>query len=74
MEEGRSLKYKLGYEKILRAVGKYCDQHHLEEVCLLEFEKGVILQGLQVEATNEGYIRRLVSETWSFEQIASMVK
>ncbi len=74
MEEGRALKYKLGYEKILRAVGKYCDQQHLEEVCLLEFEKGLILQGLRVESTSQGYIRHLVSETWSFEQIASMAK
>ncbi len=74
MEEGRSLKYKLGYERFLRAIGKYCDHHHLEEVCLLEFEKGVILQGLQIESTSEGYIRRLVSETWSFEQIARMAR
>ena len=74
MEEGRAIRYKLGYEKILRAIGKYCDQHKLDEVCLLEFEKGVVLQGLRVESTSEGYIRELVSETWSYEQIAAMAK
>jgi hypothetical protein len=74
MEEGRMLKYNLGYEKMLRAVGKFCDQHKLDEVCLLEFEKGILIQGLQVESTSQGYIRRLVSETWSYEQLAAMAK
>jgi hypothetical protein len=72
MDEGRTLKYKLGYEKILRAVGRYCDKHRLEEVCLIEFEKGIILQGLQVESTSDGYTRRLISETWAYEQLANM--
>jgi len=74
MEEGRSLRYKLGYEKMLRAVGKFCDEHKLEEVCLLEFEKGVVLQALQIDSTSDGYIRRLVSETWSYQQLAEMAK
>ena len=74
MEEGRMLKYKLGYEKMLRAVGRFCDQHKVDEVCLLEFEKGIILQGLQVDSTSDGYIRRLVSETWSYEQLAELTK
>jgi hypothetical protein len=74
MEEGRMLKYKLGYEKMLQAIGRYCDERKLDEVCLLEFEKGIVLQGLQVDSTSEGYIRQLVSATWSFEQIAEMSK
>ena len=74
MEEGRMIKYKLGYEKMLRAVGRFCDEHKLDEVCLLEFEKGVILQGLEVQSTSDGYIRRLISQTWSYEQIAAMSK
>jgi hypothetical protein len=74
MEEGRMLKYNLGYEKMLCVVGRFCDQHKLDEVCLLEFEKGIVLQGLQIDSTSEGYSRRLVSETWSYEQLAEMAK
>lgn len=74
MEEGRMLRYKMGYEKMLSTIGRLCDERKLDEVCLLEFERGIILQGLQVESTGEGWMRRLVSETWSYEQIAAMAK
>jgi hypothetical protein len=74
MEEGRMLKHQIGYEKLLRAVGRFCDDQKMDEVCLLEFEKGMVLQGLQVSSTGEGYIRHLVSYTWSYEQIAQLAK
>ena len=74
MEEGRMLKHQVGYEKLLRAVGRFCDEQKLDEVCVLEFEKGIVLQGLHVSSTGEGYIRHLVSYTWSYEQIAHLAK
>ncbi|MGB9723027.1 MAG: hypothetical protein ACP5OO_02260 [Chloroflexia bacterium] len=73
MEEGRMVKYRMGYEKLLQAVGRFCDEQKLDEICVMEFEKGLILRALQVESTGEGYIRRAVSYTWSYEQVAGMV-
>jgi len=73
MDEGRALKNRLGYEALLRAVGWFCDEQKLDEVGLLEFDKGIVLQGLEVQSTSDGYIRRHVTHTWSFEEIARMV-
>ncbi len=73
-EGGRAIKSRLGYEKILRAIGHYCDQHRLDEVCLMEFDKGVVLQGFQVESTGEGYRRQITTHTLSYEQISDIVK
>ncbi len=74
VEGGRTIKARLGYEKILRAVGHYCDQHQLDEICVMEFEKGVVLQGFKVESTEEGYIRRITTHTLSYEQINDLAK
>lgn len=74
MEEGRMLKHRVGYEKMLRAIGKFCQEQQLDEVCLIEFDKGFVLQALKVEPTGEGYVRRLASFTWSYEQIAQMAR
>ena len=74
MEEGRLLKHRIGYGPLLEALGRFCDQEKLDEITLLEFEKGFVLQGLKVESTSEGYIRRIVTHTWSYEEVAGMVK
>lgn len=74
MEEGRMLKHRLGYEKLLQAIGKFCQEQKLDEVCLIEFDKGFVLQALQVEPTGESYVRRMVSFTWSYEQVAQMAR
>ncbi len=74
MEDGRMLKHKVGYEKLLRAVGRFCEEQKLDEICLLEFEKGIVLQGLRVASTGDGYIRHMVSYTWSYEQLAQWAK
>lgn len=74
MEESRMAKHRLGYEKIMRAIGRFCQEQQLDEICLIEFDKGFVLQGLKVEPTGEGYVRHMASFTWSYEQIARMVR
>ncbi len=74
MEEGRMLKHRIGYQEILRAVGHFCDELKMDEICLLEFDKGIVLQGIHVQSTGEGYIRQIVTQTWTYEQIAEMAK
>jgi len=74
MEEGRMLKYELGYGTMLRIVGQFCDATKLDEITLIEFDKGIVLQGLQVQSTQDGYIRRMATYTWSYEELAAMDK
>jgi len=74
MEDGRMLKHQLGYKVLLRIVGQFCDEQKLDEITLIEFDKGIVLQGMQVQSTHEGYIRRVVTHTWSYEEIAAMGK
>lgn len=72
MEEERMTKYNLGYAKLLQVVGRFCDEKKLDEVSLLEFDRGIVLQGIRVDSTAEGYIRQLVTHTWSYDQLAEM--
>jgi hypothetical protein len=74
MENGRLLKHQVGYGTFLQAVGQFCDQEQFDEITVIEFEKGFILQGLKVQSTSEGYIRRLITHTWSYEDISKMAK
>lgn len=34
MEESRMVKYRLGYEKLLQALGRFCDEQKLDEICI----------------------------------------
>jgi hypothetical protein len=74
MENGRLLKHQVGYDTFLRAVGRFCDQEQFDEISLIEFEKGFILQGLKVQSTSQGYIRSLITHTWSYEEISKMAE
>jgi hypothetical protein len=70
----QSLKHRVGYENLLRMIGRFCDQEHLDEVAVLEFDQGLVLQGLEAEATAEGYYRRHVTYSWSFAEIAEAIQ
>ena len=34
------------YEDILRAIGRYVDEHELQDVVLVQLESGILLRGL----------------------------
>ncbi len=42
------------YEDILRAIGRYIDDHGLQDVVLLQLESGILLRGLQPSASRSG--------------------
>ncbi len=42
-----SSEYLFRYEDILRAIGRYIDGHHLQDVVLLQLDSGVLLRGLR---------------------------
>jgi hypothetical protein len=38
------------YEDILRAIGKYIDDHGVQDVVLLQLDSGILLRGLQLSS------------------------
>lgn len=52
---------RLKYERVLQAIGRMIENERLREVCILEVEGGMVLQGQALVSTREGY--NLVSKT-----------
>lgn len=42
------------YEDILRAIGRYIDDHGVQDVVLLQLESGILLRGLQPSSGRSG--------------------
>lgn len=74
MESAQLLKHRIGYEDLLRAVGRFCDEEHMDEIAVVEFDRGIVLQGLEAEETAEGYYRRHVTYSWSFAELAEAIQ
>lgn len=51
----------LNYERVLQAVGRLAEKQRLRDVCVLEVEGGVVLQGRALVNTRDGF--NLVSKT-----------
>jgi hypothetical protein len=49
------------YEDILRAIGRYVDEHNLQDVVLVQLEGGILLRGLSG--------RRLVEHLFDAEEL-----
>ncbi len=74
MENTQLLKHRVGYENLLRAIGRFCDEEHMDEIAVIEFDRGLVLQGLEAEETAEGYYRRHVTYSWSFAELAEAIQ
>jgi hypothetical protein len=56
------------YEKLLMVIGRYIQREHLSQVCVLEVQGGVIVQGLVAAPSGEGV--DLVMRTQTFDRNA----
>ncbi|TKJ31327.1 MAG: hypothetical protein CEE40_02115 [Chloroflexi bacterium B3_Chlor] len=65
---------RLRYEKTLQAIGRLAEKQRLREICILEVEGGVVLQGQALVTTRDGY--HLVSKTkvLSHEDLAQLMR
>jgi len=52
---------KMEYERVLRAVGRLAQEQRLRDICILEVEGGIVLQGQALISTRDGY--QLVPKT-----------
>lgn len=51
----------LNYERVLQAIGRLAEKQRLRDLCILEVEGGVVLQGRALVSTSTGF--NLVSRT-----------
>jgi hypothetical protein len=51
----------LNYERALQAIGRLAEKQRLRDLCVLEVEGGILLQGRALVSTREGF--NLVSKT-----------
>jgi len=61
------------YEDMLRALGRYADRKGLKQICLLEVEGGMILQGSILVPTQEGYRLSLETEAFTHEDLEKLM-
>lgn len=51
----------MNYERVLQAIGRLAQEQRLRDICILEVEGGMVLQGEAPVSTREGY--HLTSDT-----------
>ncbi|HET7037003.1 MAG TPA: hypothetical protein VFI42_15065 [Thermomicrobiaceae bacterium] len=56
------------YEDILRAIGRYIDEHDLQDVVLVQLEQGILLRGQGV-ADDPRRGRRLIEYLFDAEEL-----
>ncbi len=64
----------LSYERALRALGKVAERKGLRNVCLLELDGGVVLQGQAVRNTQEGYVLTLETSVFKRDELESLIR
>jgi hypothetical protein len=64
----------LSYERTLQAIGRVAESQRLRDICILEVEGGVVLQGQALVSTREGY--NVVSRTrvLSHEDLEKLIR
>lgn len=60
------------YEDLLRAIGRYIDEHQVQDVVLLQSEQGILLRGFRIgtDRTNRG--RQLVQHMFSNDDLTAI--
>lgn len=56
------------------AIGRFLNQRNLHDVCVLEFERGVILTGTVLGENTAGSYRRVETHVLSREDLARLTK
>ena len=64
----------VGYEEALRAIGREAERKGLRNLCVMELEGGVVLQGQILKNTQEGYILSIETSVFKREEVETLVK
>jgi hypothetical protein len=64
----------LEYPQVLAAVGRYIAKQKMRDVCVMEFERGVIITGAVIYSSGETTGRYVEAKVLSFEELQKLVK
>ncbi len=65
---------KMDYAKVLAAIGNYAAKQNMDDVCVLEFEDGMILTGSTIVEVGEVLNRHIVTHIFSNDDLQKMIK
>jgi len=65
---------RLRYEEALRAVGRYAEKERLRDICLLEVEGGMVIQGQALISIREGFDYVLRTEVLSHDDLERLLE
>ncbi len=65
---------KLDYPKLMATVGRYLAQKNLTDVCVMEFEHGILIVGSLLYDTGEALGRRTETHVLSIEELQRLAK
>ena len=65
---------QLDYAKALAAIGQFATKQGLEDICVMEFEEGMILIGSMIYDTGEILNRQTVSHIFSVDDLQKMIR
>ncbi len=69
----KNVKTELKYPDLFAALGKFIENKKLQNVCVMEFEEGIIITGSQVYEASRGPRRRLETIVLSREDLQKLV-
>jgi hypothetical protein len=64
---------KLRYEEALQAVGRFAEKERLRDICLMEVEGGMVVQGLALISTRQGFNLALKTQILSYEDLGKLL-
>ncbi len=64
----------LDYSKVLASIGQFAAKQGLTDICVMEFEEGMILIGSLIFETGEILNRQTVSHIFSADDLQKLVK
>lgn len=67
-------KLQLNYAQVLAAIGRFVAKQELSDVCILEFEDGMILTGSKIYDSGEMMNRRTETHVFSTDDLHKMSK
>lgn len=63
----------LHYPELFRAVAHFVEREHLKDVCVLELEGGVLIQGYALIGTTQGFDRALKTQTLTHDELRQLL-
>ncbi len=67
-------KGQVPYADAFAAIGRFCAKKSMSDVCILEFEHGVIVSGSVLFVAGDSYQRQVETHVFSEQDLRQMIK